>query len=173
MGRCCDIVCVHRDFSLFCEALALRPQGHPDHPLSIHHLTEVLTWRCSKERTAIYIHESAQLSCKLLPLCPEGTYVRDIVAGENGVDYVIRECNKLPTDAFDEGIHLRRVVPELCPLGNEHHHIALHELAQAKERCFQQRGSIDDLDECIQCHREAVLYVLRDNLNVSPASCWA
>jgi hypothetical protein len=29
--------------SFFCETLAFRPQGYPDHPLSIYHLTSVLT----------------------------------------------------------------------------------------------------------------------------------
>jgi hypothetical protein len=28
--------------SFFCETLALRPQGYPDHRLSIYHLTSVL-----------------------------------------------------------------------------------------------------------------------------------
>ncbi|KAG1747308.1 CHAT domain-containing protein [Suillus lakei] len=142
--------------SLFREALALRPQGHPDHPSSLYHLFKALIWRYSKENTTAYIYESVQLSCKLLPLCPEGTYLRSIAAGANGVDYVIRACNNLPTDASDEGIHLRRNVLELCPLGNEHRPGALHELAQAVERRFQYCGSIDDVDECIQCRREAV-----------------
>ncbi|KAG2339946.1 hypothetical protein BDR05DRAFT_1002877 [Suillus weaverae] len=84
--------------SLFHEALAFRPQGHPDHPLSIYHLTEALTWHHTKEHTAVYFLESAQLSCKLLPLCTEGTYLRSIAAGADGAaDYVIRECNTLPT----------------------------------------------------------------------------
>ncbi|KAG1774737.1 CHAT domain-containing protein [Suillus placidus] len=142
--------------SLFREALALRPRGHPDHPLSTYHLLKVLIWRYRKERTAIYIQESAQLSCELLPLCPEGTYLHSIAAGAHGIDYVICECNNLPTDASNEGIHLRRAVLELCPLGNKYRPIALHKLAQAVEQHFQQCGSIDDLDECIQCRREAL-----------------
>ncbi|KAG1857676.1 CHAT domain-containing protein [Suillus subalutaceus] len=143
--------------SLFREALALRPQGHPDHPLSIYNLTEALTWRYSKENFAVvYIQECAQLSCKLLPLCPEGTYLHSIAAGANGVDYVIRECNKLPKDASDEGIHLRRVVLELCPLGSAHRPKALDKLAQAVEARFDQRGTIDDLAESVQHGREAV-----------------
>ncbi|KAG2363662.1 hypothetical protein BDR07DRAFT_1483399 [Suillus spraguei] len=44
--------------SLFRKTLS-RPQGHPDHPLSIYHLTSALTWHYSKEHTAVYIHESA------------------------------------------------------------------------------------------------------------------
>ncbi|KAG1818651.1 CHAT domain-containing protein [Suillus subaureus] len=143
--------------SLFCEALALRSQGHPDHPSSIYHLIKTLIWRFSKENfIAVYIQESAQLCCKLLPLCSEGTYLRSIAAGEDGVDYVIRACNKLPIDTSDEGIHIRRVVLELCPLGNEHRPNALDQLAWALGSRFEQCGSIDDLDECIQRGREAV-----------------
>ncbi|KAG1882818.1 CHAT domain-containing protein [Suillus subluteus] len=153
-----DIDCI---ISFFREALALRPQGHPDHSLYLYHLTVALTWCYSKDTTAAYIHESAQLCCKLLPLCPEDTYLRSVAA--DGVDYVIRRCSKLPIDASDEGIHIRRVVLELCPLGNEHRPKALEKLAWALSEfatalgsCFEQRGSIDDLDECIQCCREAV-----------------
>jgi tetratricopeptide (TPR) repeat protein len=155
--------------SLFREALTLRPQGHSDYPLSIYHLTETLTWCYHKERTAVFIHESAQLFCQLLPLCPEGTYLRSIAAGDgqgtslcniaagaHGVDYVIRECNKLPIDASNEVIRLQRIVLELCPLGNKHRPKALDKLARALITHIQQRGSIDDLDECIQRHREAV-----------------
>ncbi|KAG1832311.1 CHAT domain-containing protein [Suillus subalutaceus] len=123
--------------SLFCQVLALHLQGYPDHPLSIHHFLIALI-------------------CKLLPLCPEGTYLRSIAAGVCSVDYVIRACNSLPIDASDEGIHLRRIVLEICPLGNDHRPKALGNLAQALGSRFEQCGSIDDLDECIRRRREAV-----------------
>ncbi|KAG2362848.1 CHAT domain-containing protein [Suillus spraguei] len=143
--------------SLFREALTLRPEGHPNHPLSIYHLVEALTWRFSKENfTAVYIHEAAHLCCKLLPLCPEGTHLRSIAAGANGVDYVIGECNNLSVEGSDEGVHIRRVVLELCPLGNKHRPRALDNLGWALRSRFEQRGSTDDLDESIQCRREAV-----------------
>ncbi|KAG1869920.1 CHAT domain-containing protein [Suillus subluteus] len=156
--------CIRKDLqdidfitSLFRETLALRPQGHPDHPLSIYHLLAALIWRYRKENfTAVYIQECAQLSCKLLPLCPEGTYLCSIAAGAIGVDYVIRNCNNLPIDASDEGIHLRRCVLELCPLDNAHRPKALDNLAQAVEARFDQRGTIDDLAESMQHGREAV-----------------
>ncbi|KAG2342353.1 hypothetical protein BDR05DRAFT_1000986 [Suillus weaverae] len=152
-----DFQDVDSTISLFREALALRPQGHPDHPLSIYHLTSALTWRYRKERIAAYnIHEPAQLSCKLLFLCPEGTYLHSIAAGADGVDYVIRECNKLAKDASAVGIHLRRIVLKLCPLGNEHRPEALNKLAEVLRSRFEQHGSIDDLDECIHLCREAV-----------------
>ncbi|KAG2123246.1 CHAT domain-containing protein [Suillus clintonianus] len=141
--------------SLFREALALRPQGHPDCALSLYGLIQALTWRYSRERTADYIHESAQLCCKLLPLCPEGTYLRSICV-DSEVDYVIPECNDLPTDASNEGIRLRRNVLELCPPGHQHRPRALDELARAVDARFDQHGSIDDLEESIQLGREAV-----------------
>ncbi|KAG2348055.1 hypothetical protein BDR05DRAFT_996353 [Suillus weaverae] len=140
--------------TLFRKALALRPQGHPDHPLSIYHLTKALTW--SKEHTAVYVQEAAQLYYKLLPLCPQGTYLRSIAAGPAGVNYVIRQCNNLPTDTSSEGVRFRRIVLELCPLSNEHRRVALHHLAWALTSRFEQCGSIHDLDECIQYHREVV-----------------
>ncbi|KAG2362773.1 CHAT domain-containing protein [Suillus spraguei] len=142
--------------SLFREALTLRPEGHPNHPLSIYHLVKALIWRFSKEKITAYIHEAAHLCCKLLPLCPEGTYISSIVAGANGVDYVIRNCNNLSVEGSDEGIHIRRVVLELCPLGNKHRPRALDNLGWALSLRFEQRGSTDDLDESIQCRREAV-----------------
>ncbi|KAG2142404.1 CHAT domain-containing protein [Suillus clintonianus] len=141
--------------SLFRDALALRPQGHPDHTLSLYCLILALNWCYSRERTAVYIHESAQLCCKLLPLCPEGTYLRSIGV-DSEVDYVIPGCNNLPIDASNEGIHLRRNVLELCPPGHQHRPRSLLELAQAVEARFDQHGSIDDLEESIQLRREAL-----------------
>jgi hypothetical protein len=85
----------HR-YHLFCEALALCPQGHPNHTLSLFNLIIVLNWRYGKEPTAM------RLCRMLLPLCPEGIYFRGI-----GVDCVF-DCviNSLPNDRSDEGIHL-------------------------------------------------------------------
>ncbi|KAG2099252.1 uncharacterized protein F5147DRAFT_655853 [Suillus discolor] len=151
-----DVQDIDTTTSLFRDTLALRPQHHPDHPLSLYNLTEALTWRHLRKSTAADICEAAQLYHELLPLCTEGTYLRSIAAGGNGVDYVIEECNNLPTDGSDEGIHLRRVVLELCPLGHRLRPRTLNELARAVEARFDQHGSIDDLDTSIQLRREAV-----------------
>ncbi|KAG1829311.1 hypothetical protein EV424DRAFT_1317017, partial [Suillus variegatus] len=129
---------------LFRDALALRPQRHPDHPLSLYNLTQALNWRHCKKSTAADISEAAQLYHELLPLCQEGTYLCSIAAG-NGVDNVIIGFNNLPKYGSDEGIHLRRIVLELCPLGHRLSHRALDELAQAFRVRFDQHGSIDDL----------------------------
>ncbi|KAG0699080.1 CHAT domain-containing protein [Suillus ampliporus] len=141
---------------LFRDALTSRPHGHPDHPLSIYHLTEALTWRYSEKDTAADIRECAQIYHELLPLCPEGTYLRSIAVGKNGVDYVISECNDLPIDASDEGIQLRRLVLELCPPGHQHRPGALDQLGWVLSIHFEQSGGTDDIDESIQLRREAV-----------------
>ncbi|KAG1827887.1 CHAT domain-containing protein [Suillus variegatus] len=151
-----DLEDIDSTTSLFRDALALRPQPHPDHPSSLYNLTQALARRHNKKRTAADIREAAQLYHELLPLCAEGTYLRIIAAGKNGVDYVIGGCSNLPIDASDEGIHLRRVVLELCPLGHQLRPTVLNKLAQAVEARFHQHGSIDDLDTSIQLGREAV-----------------
>ncbi|KAG1823771.1 CHAT domain-containing protein [Suillus subaureus] len=121
--------------SFFRESLALRPQGHSDHASSLHDLIRALNWRYSKESTAIYIEESAQLCCKLLPLCPEGTYLRSISV---------------------DTIHLRRNMLELCLMGQQHRPNALDKLSWALFMRFTQCGDIDDIDESIHLRREAV-----------------
>ncbi|KAG2133464.1 CHAT domain-containing protein [Suillus cothurnatus] len=143
---------INTTISLFHESLALRPQGHPDHVSSLYNLITALNWRHIKESTAVYIHESAQLCCKLLPLCPEGTYLRSI-AVNGAVGYVI---NNLPIDASDEGIHLRRNILELCPVGYQLRPRALGRLAEALRTRFKKCGNIDDIDETIQLSREAI-----------------
>ncbi|KAG2092410.1 CHAT domain-containing protein [Suillus cothurnatus] len=138
--------------SLFRESLALCPQGHPNHASLLYNLIRALIWRHSKESTAVYIHESAQLCCKLLPPCSEDTYLHSIGV-DSAVGYMI---NNLPIDASDEDIHLRRNILELCPVGYQLRPRALHQLAQALETLFQQCGNIHDIDEIIQLCREAV-----------------
>ncbi|KAG1749586.1 CHAT domain-containing protein [Suillus occidentalis] len=150
-----DLQDIDTTISIFRDALALRPQHHPDRPLSLYNLTEALNWRYDKKNTAADIREAAQLYHELLPLCPEGTYLHSIAAGA-GADYVIDECNDLPTDASDEGICLRRVVLELCAVGHQRRPRALDKLSHALRSRFIQSGNIDDLDEGIQFLREAV-----------------
>ncbi|KAG2110029.1 CHAT domain-containing protein [Suillus cothurnatus] len=142
-----DLQDIDATTSLFRDALALRPQRHPDHLLSLYKLIQALTWRYGEQGTAADIREAAQLYHELLPLCLEGTYLRNIV---------IDECNELPTDASDEGIHLRRVILELYPLGHQLRPRALNKLAGAVQTRFKQCGSIDDIDETIQLHREVI-----------------
>ncbi|KAG1785463.1 CHAT domain-containing protein [Suillus plorans] len=151
-----DVQDIDTTTSLFRDALVLRPQHHPDHPLSLFILAVALSWRHNKTRIVGDIREAAKLYHELLPLCPEGTYLHSIAAGKKGVEYVIEECNNLPTDPSDEGIHLQRVVLELCPLGHQLRPRTLDKLAQAVEARFDQHGSIDDLDTSIQLGREAV-----------------
>ncbi|KAG2339532.1 hypothetical protein BDR05DRAFT_951159 [Suillus weaverae] len=179
-----DLQDIDTTTSLFCEALALRPQPHPDHPLSLYNLTKTLTWRHIKKCTASDIREAAQLYHELLPLCLEGTYLRSVAAGGNGIDYVIGECDNLPIDASDEGICLRRVVLKFCPLGHQLRPTALDSLSWAlglrfaccvsvpRGTCwpdyylnnlalslkvhFDHQGKPNDLDEAISLYEEAL-----------------
>ncbi|KAG0699069.1 CHAT domain-containing protein [Suillus ampliporus] len=151
-----DLQDIDSTTSLFRDALALHPQNHPEHPLSVYCLTEALDWRYHYQHTTADISESAQLYHDLLPLCADGTYLRSIAVGENGVDNVIGECNELPADTSSEGIRLRRTVLELCPLGHQHRPRALNQLSWTLTIHFRQSGSIDDIDESIQLGREAV-----------------
>ncbi|KAG2125776.1 CHAT domain-containing protein [Suillus clintonianus] len=107
------------------------------------------------EARAVHIHESLQLCCKLLLICPEGTYLRSLGA-DSEVNYAIGECNDLPVDVSDEGIRLQRVVLELCPLGQKYRPKTLHKLSKLLITRFRQWGSIDDIDESIRLRREAV-----------------
>ncbi|KAG2364140.1 CHAT domain-containing protein [Suillus spraguei] len=147
-----DLQDIDTTTSLLRKALELRPQGHPDHASSLYNLVTALNWCYDKESTAVCIDESAQLCCMLLPLCPEGTYLRSIGI-DSAVGYVI---DNLPIDGSDEGIHLRRNMLELCPLGQQHRPKALDKLAWALFIRFRQCGNIDDIDESIHLRREAV-----------------
>ncbi|KAG1758635.1 CHAT domain-containing protein [Suillus occidentalis] len=131
--------------SLFRDALALRPQRHPDRPISLYYLTEALTWRHVKTSTAADIREAAQLYHELLPLCPEGTYLRIIAAGESGVGYT----HPMKASAFDESSSssVRWVIKTV-----QEHSTSF----QCSRITVTQSGNIDDLDECIQFRREAV-----------------
>ncbi|KAG1738607.1 CHAT domain-containing protein [Suillus paluster] len=160
-----DLQDIDSTTSLFRDALALRPQDHPNHPFSVYCLTEALNWRYDRECATADISESAQLYHDLLPLCPEGTHLRSIAVGKDGVDYAIDGCNYLPVDASDADIHLRRIVLELCPPGHQHRSMALNKLGRALSIHFEQSGSIDDIDESIQLLREALSLCPEEHLD--------
>ncbi|KAG2087688.1 uncharacterized protein F5147DRAFT_764790 [Suillus discolor] len=152
-----DLEDIDATTSLFREALALRPQPHPDFPLSLYNLTEALNWRHDKKSTAADIREATQLYHELLPHCPEATYLRSIVAGENGVDYT----HLMKASTFEESSSSS----VLWAINSVQTHLThFHVLSDHGLQC----GHIDDLDEGIQFKREAVsLYpeghAVRDN----------
>ncbi|KAG1741556.1 uncharacterized protein EDB91DRAFT_1248103 [Suillus paluster] len=114
-----------------------------------------LNWCYINEGIVIDIHESAQLCCELLPLCPGGTSLRS-VGVDTAINCVVRKCNKLPVDSYDEGIHIGRIVLKLCPLGYKHRRSALDNLSWGLCVRFQRSGSIVDIDESICLRRETV-----------------
>ncbi|KAG2105401.1 hypothetical protein BD769DRAFT_1393275 [Suillus cothurnatus] len=113
------------------------------HASSLHDLIRVLDWHYSKELTAVYLHESAQLRCKLSLLCPEGTYLRSMRI-DGTVDYVIKN---LPINTSDECIHLLQNILEFCPADQQHRPKVLDKLAWALRSRFTQHGNIDDIDK--------------------------
>ncbi|KAG1861176.1 hypothetical protein DFJ58DRAFT_744323 [Suillus subalutaceus] len=188
-----DLQDIDSTIFLFRDALALRPQGHPDRPSSIYHLTEALTWRYSDQDTPADIRESVQLYHELLPLCLEGTYLRSVAAGDDGIDHVINECNDLPTDASDDGIQLRRVqskhalmnaasIEDLeesiklgrearfscAPEGHPDRPANLNTLATSIGSRFNHQGKSDDLDEAISLFEESTQWRTSDWHQVTP-----
>ncbi|KAG1764102.1 hypothetical protein EDD22DRAFT_1049865 [Suillus occidentalis] len=143
-----DLQDIDTTISLFRDALALRPQRHPDRPFSIYNLSRALIWRHSKKSTVADIREAAN---SIMSYCLSVQRAPTFVASWKGKMVLII----LPTDASDEGICLRRVVLELCPVGHQRHLRALGNLSNALKSRFTQSGNIDDLDECIQFLREA------------------
>ncbi|KAG2092405.1 CHAT domain-containing protein [Suillus cothurnatus] len=139
--------------SLFHESLALRPQGHPDHVSSLYNLITALIWRYSKESTAVYIHESAQLCCKLLPLCPEDTYLYSIGVDE-ALETRFKKCGNI--DDIDETIQLRREAVFLCPEGHSDRGTILNSLALSLVNRFRYQGKPNDLDEAITLYEESL-----------------
>ncbi|KAG2108771.1 hypothetical protein BD769DRAFT_1643001 [Suillus cothurnatus] len=152
--------------SLFRKSLALRPQGHPDHASSLYNLIRALIWCYSKESTTVCIHESVQLCCKLLPLCPQHTYFYSIgVDGQQlrpkahdklawALSIRFQQCGDI--DDVDETIQLRREAVFLCPEGYSYCSSFLNNLAFSLEKHFDNQGKPNDLDEAITLFEESL-----------------
>ncbi|KAG1758648.1 CHAT domain-containing protein [Suillus occidentalis] len=136
------------------------PLSHPDRAAALTNLA--LARLTAHIRNDLQdIDTTTSLFCDALAL--QGTYLRSIIAGPNGVDYVISRCDDLPKDASDEGICHRRIVLELCHLGHQLRPRALDRLSSVLRSRFMQYGNIDDLDEGIQFRREAVSLCLKEH----------
>ncbi|KAG1726901.1 CHAT domain-containing protein [Suillus occidentalis] len=145
---------IDNTISLFRDALALRPQHHPDRPSSLYNLTEALTWRHNKKSTAADIRESAQIYHELLPLCPEGTYLP-----LDNLSHVLRSrfTQSGNIDDLDECIQFRREAVSLCPEGHTDRDLYLNNLAVSlRFYRFNHQGNPNDLDEAISLHEEAL-----------------
>ncbi|KAG1719616.1 CHAT domain-containing protein [Suillus lakei] len=138
-----DLEDIDTTTSLFREALALRPQARSLPPSTF--------------------TNPAQLCCKLLPLCPEGTYLRSIGV-DGAVDYVIADAtifqstHPMKASTFDE------LVLELCPLGHQCLSKSTGQAVMGSLERFTQRGSIDDIDESIRLVVKLFLCAPRDML---------
>ncbi|KAG1905042.1 uncharacterized protein F5891DRAFT_944537, partial [Suillus fuscotomentosus] len=133
--------------SLFRDALALRPQHHPDHPLSPYNLTEALAWHHIKKSTATDIREAAQLYHELLPLFPEPSTNLIIDAA-----VLINQHDSI--DDLDTSIQLGRKAVSLCLEGHANRDTYLNNLASSLTSRFHHQA--------ISLYREALtLHPLR------------
>ncbi|KIK32515.1 hypothetical protein CY34DRAFT_101346 [Suillus luteus UH-Slu-Lm8-n1] len=156
-----DLQDIDTTISLFRDALASRPQHHPDRFFSIYNLSRALIWRHRKKSTAADIREAAQLYHELLPLCPEGTYLRSIAAGaalhklSRALESWFTQSSNI--DDLDEFIQFRREAVSLCPEGHTDRVSYLNNLAVSLHFYhFKHQGNPNDLDEAISLHEEAL-----------------
>ncbi|KAG1790404.1 CHAT domain-containing protein [Suillus plorans] len=156
-----DLQDIDTTTSLFRDALALRPQHHPDHPLSLYNLAVALSWRHSKKSTAADICEAAQLYHELLPLfvlelCPLGHPLRPRTLNELARAVEARFNQHGSIYDLDTSIQLGREAVSLCPEGHAHRDAYLNNLAFSLLSRFEHQGNTNDLDEAIPLHEEAL-----------------
>jgi len=133
--------------SLFRSALTLRPQGHPDHPLSIFDLCKAYYQRYLHLQDHVGLREAVKLYTELLPKCPRGSYLQICV---------IEECNALPRNPSNESISLRRMILDFCPRGHQYHARSLNRLAGDLYTRFEQSSNISYINEAVHLSREAL-----------------
>ncbi|KAG2073862.1 hypothetical protein BDR04DRAFT_1049358 [Suillus decipiens] len=158
---------IHKDLrgvyiatSLLCDALTLRPRGHPDRPVSLYYLTEALIWRYSYHATTVDIFKSAQLCIYLrrliLELCRLGnqnnTSPLDKLA--KTVKTRFQKCDNF--EDIDQNIQLCREVVSMCPEGHPNRVTYLINLAMSLHRRFDHQGEFHDLNEVIFLYEEAL-----------------
>ncbi|KAG0699096.1 CHAT domain-containing protein [Suillus ampliporus] len=142
---------------LFRDALALRPHGHPDHTLSVYHLTEALSWRYAYQYTTADICECIQLRRIVLELCPPGHRHRPRALDELSRSLNTRFSEQARIDDIDESIQLRREAVSLCPEGHPDHGTYLNNLAFSLIHYrFSHQGKSEDLNEAISLYEEAL-----------------
>ncbi|KAG1717530.1 CHAT domain-containing protein [Suillus occidentalis] len=163
-----DLQDIDTTTALFRDALALRPQRHPDRPLSLYNLTEALTWRHNKKNTAADIREAVQLYHELLPLCihlrrivlelcPLGHQLRPSALDSLSSSLRSRFTQYGNIDDLDECIQFRREAVSLCFEGHPDRDHYMNNLALSLNIRFDHQGKPDDLDEAISLHEEALL----------------
>ncbi|KAG2112716.1 CHAT domain-containing protein [Suillus discolor] len=156
-----DVQDIDATTSLLRDALALRPQPHPDHPLSLYNLAEALTWRHYKTRTAADMHEAAQLYLVLLrrvviDLFSLGHRLRPRVLNKLAQVLRTRFYRYGSIDNLDMSIRRGRGAVSLCPEGHADRDACLHSLAFSLKLRFDHQGKPNDLDEAITLHEEAL-----------------
>ncbi|KAJ8585931.1 hypothetical protein M405DRAFT_796198 [Rhizopogon salebrosus TDB-379] len=161
---------IERAISLFRSALALRPPGHPDHPISILNLCKALHQRHPHRRDRADPLEAAKLYRSLLLL----SLVECSADGERSFFLsVLAYTLKLrfhhlrnPSD-ISECISLNYEALSLRPPGHPARQISLNNLAKALEASYICYGNITEFQEAI--HLDGAAYDLSSGyLGTSP-----
>ncbi|KIK37859.1 hypothetical protein CY34DRAFT_91959, partial [Suillus luteus UH-Slu-Lm8-n1] len=128
------------------------PVGHPDHEAALTNLASARL-RGYTQNHLQDIDTTISLFREALALRPQGH--PDHASSLLGLIRALTWRYGKESTVVD--IHeSAQLMLELCSLGYQFRHKALHRLSQALETRFQQCGSIDDINETIQLRREAV-----------------
>ncbi|KAG2106768.1 uncharacterized protein F5147DRAFT_578678 [Suillus discolor] len=135
-----DLQGIYITTTLLCDALALRPRGHPDRPASLYYLAEALIWR--------YSYHS-------ITLCPPENQNNPSAVNKlaKAVKARFRQCG---FDDLDRNVQLGREVVSMGPEGNPNRVTYLINLTVSLRSCFDYQGGSHDLDEAISLYEEAL-----------------
>ncbi|KAG1743742.1 uncharacterized protein EDB91DRAFT_1247225 [Suillus paluster] len=142
--------------------LGQRPVGHPDRAAALTNFAWVRlqgfirkdsqeiesTTSLFRDAIALHCNRTATPIMRYLITVFNSLYIKERTAALSSGQLP----SKLPIDA---GIHLRRMVLELCPLGYQRRPTAFNKLSWSLNTRFAQCGSINDIDESIQLGIEA------------------
>ncbi|KAF8431596.1 CHAT domain-containing protein [Boletus edulis BED1] len=138
------------------EALKLRPQGHPDHSVSLTNLTVCLSTRYGQLGAMADLDEAILLGREALELRPQGHPDRSMSLISVALHLSTRYKKVGAMGDVDEAILLGREALELCLQGHPHHSMSLNNLAVYLSTRYEQLGAMADLDEAIVLDREAL-----------------
>jgi hypothetical protein len=138
------------------QALALRPQGHPNRSMSLNNLAYALQTRFEQLGNRDSLAEAVDLHRQALDLRPQGHPDR-----HHSLDNLARALRTWfmqlgDLDSLAEAVELRRQALDLRPQGHPNRADSLGNLANALWTQFQQLGDLDSLVEAVELHREAL-----------------
>ena len=144
----------NRSISRYREALKLRPDDHPDRPMTLLHLAQVMLYHYGRVGCEPSTNdEFCELVDELKKICPEGTHVRraaDLVF-QTWERFRLRDVEKL-----NELISRLDAAAQELPDAYFDRPIRFNNLGLALQRRFQLRREASDLDRAIEWLEKAV-----------------